>query len=87
MGLGLIVDVKDVLKLQASLEALMKSLPLVIGDNVSVKKHKYAGTEMYTLHLAQECFFFVPSFTVHQGRLVVSLFPQTVRGYLLRSSG
>jgi hypothetical protein len=31
--------------------------------------------------------FFVPSFAIHRGRVIVGLYPQTVRGYLLRATG
>lgn len=86
-GLGLIVEVKDEGKLKRGLDALLKSLPLVFGETATVRKQACAGTEIFSMHVAQEVFFLSPSFAVHRGRLIIGLYPQTVRGYLRRADG
>lgn len=86
-GLALIAEVKDEAKLKRGLDALLKSLPLVLGETVTVRKQACAGTEIFTTHVAQEVFFLSPTFAVHRGRLVIGLYPQTVRGYLRRAEG
>lgn len=87
LGFGAVFEVKDEAKFKASLETALKSLPLLLGDNVTVRKKSCAGGELHSMHVAQEGFVFAPSFALHKGRLVIGLYPQTVRGFLLRSSG
>jgi hypothetical protein len=87
LGFGAVFDVKDEATLKAGLANLLKAAPMILGDNVTVRKQACAGADLYSFHSGTENFIFSPSFSVHKGRLVAGLYPQTVRGYLQRANG
>ena len=87
IGTALAIQVKDAEKLTKSIETLIKSLTATTGADIHVKKQLYRGTYLYTVHVAETGFPFVPSYAVHDGWLVVSLYPQTVQGFIFRASG
>lgn len=87
MGFGTAIKIKDVPKLKAALDSLFRSLPFVLGEDISVKKETYHGVDLYMVRYVQEGFFFVPTYAIHDDWLVIGLFPQTVQGYILRATG
>jgi hypothetical protein len=87
IGNGVAIQVKDVDRLQRSLETLIKSLAAFTGAPISLKKQKYHGVELCTLQVSTQGFPLVPSYTIHQGWFVLAMFPQPVQGFILRSTG
>jgi hypothetical protein len=87
LGFGFAFQVRDAKKLDQTLNTLFKSLPGLVGTDVSLKKETYHGAELNTVKVGEKGIFVVPSYTLHQGWMVIGLFPQTVEGYILRSGG
>jgi hypothetical protein len=87
LGQSFLFKVKDANKLHLALEQLIKGLAKVTETNITLRKRTYHGVEVREVHVRQEGFIFVPSYTVHKDWLVVSSFPQPVHGYILRSTG
>jgi hypothetical protein len=81
------VKVKDAKKLQESLEAAVKALGKLGATQVQIKKHTYKDVEVREIHVKQPGFIFVPTYAIHKDWLVVSLFPQSVHGYIARAKG
>jgi hypothetical protein len=81
------VQVKDARKLKATLETMAQTLA---ADGTSVKKSRYRGVDVYTYRLGRGGFTgglpLAPTWTVHDGWLVVGLNPPAVQGHILRSS-
>lgn len=71
-GTVIAVEVKDEKKLTQSLDTLIKSLAATTGADVHLKNRKYRGATMYTVHVGERGFPFVPSYTIHKGWLAVS---------------
>jgi hypothetical protein len=86
-GETVLFKVKDEKKLQAALETAIKSLGKATGADVTRKKREYHGVDLYEIHVRQQGFIFVPTYTVHKGWLALSLYPQAVQGYVLRTNG
>lgn len=87
-GFGLAIQVKDEKKLGESLTAIMRSLPSAFESDVQITKRSYLGVEMHTARLGGRGgpnLSISPTYTIHNGWLVVGTFPQTVQGYLLRT--
>jgi len=84
-GETLMIRVKDEKKLQAALETAIKSIGKATGADVSRKKREFHGVDLYEIHVRQQGFIFVPTYTVHNKWLVLSLYPQAVQGYVLRT--
>ncbi len=82
-----LLQVRDAAKLRRAIDGLAKGLGRVTGVDVAVKKRHYRGAEVRELHVRQQGFFVLPTYAIHNGWLVLSLFPQPVHGYLLRASG
>ena len=89
LGLGLAagIQVKNPEKLAASLETLIASLTATTGVDIHLNTKEYRGVPVNMVQVSERGFPFVPSYTIHDGWLVVGLFPQTVQGYIYRSSG
>lgn len=87
LGQTLMLKVKDPDKLRDALDQAIRGVGQAAGAEVSVKKRKYHGAELREVHVKQQGFIFVPTFTIHQGWLVVGYFPQQVQGYVLRAEG
>jgi hypothetical protein len=79
--------VRDGKKLEASLEQAIKAVAKVVGLSVSIKKVTYRGIVLHEVHVRQQGFLFVPTFTIHNGWFALGYFPQTVHGFVLRSTG
>jgi hypothetical protein len=80
------VEVKDEAKLKRALDSLLRSLPTALGIDVSVKKREYRGGVLNVVQIGERGFPFAPTFAIHKGWLVVSMFPQPVQGFLYRSA-
>ncbi len=89
LGLGLAVgiQVKNPEKLAASLETLIASLTATTGSGIHLTTKDYRSVPVNMVQVSERGFSFVPSYTIHNGWLVAGLFPQTVQGYIYRSSG
>jgi hypothetical protein len=87
IGQTIMIKVKDAKKLQESLEQAIKSLGKQAASEVQIKKRTYKGAEVREVHVKQPGFIFVPTYTIHNNWLVVSLYPQAIHGYLSRASG
>src|SRR5262249_41760654 len=86
-GQTLMVQVKDAKKLQESLKAAVTALGKLGATQVQIKKHTYKDVEVNEIHVKQPGFVFVPTYAIHKDWLVVSLFPQSVHGYISRAKG
>ena len=69
------IKVKDAKKLQETLEQAIKALGKVAASEVQIKKRTYKGAEVREIHVKQPGFIFVPTYTIHNNWLVVSLYP------------
>jgi hypothetical protein len=87
LGQTFMVKVKDQDKLREAIDQAIKSIGQATGANLSVKKKKYHGVELREVHVQQQGFFFLPTYTIHNGWLVFGYFPQSVQGYVLRANG
>jgi hypothetical protein len=87
LGQTLMFKVKDAKKLQDALDQAVKGLGKAAGAEVTLKKKIYHGVEMREVHVAQQGFFFVPSYVIYKDWLAVAPFPQQVQGYILRAKG
>jgi hypothetical protein len=87
LGQGVAIKVKDEKRLRKSLEAMNKALRRNgdEGSKVGFQSVKYRGA---TLHILSADRPSIPlTYTVHKGWLVLGVFPQSVKGYVLRSEG
>jgi hypothetical protein len=89
LGRSLAIEVKDPARLERSVAALAQALPAALDSKVSVRKQTYRGATLYLLDFARQIPFppLRPTFACHQGWLVLSLYPQPVQGFVLRSTG
>ena len=84
MGMAVGFRVKDEKKLTASLRTLVQSLSATTDADVSLDTRKYHGATLNMVNVNEQGFFFQPTYTVHNGWLVIGLFPQSVQGYIYR---
>ena len=87
LGMVVMIKVKDEAQLRKALEGLVKGIAKQTNTEVTLKKRSYRGVELREVRVKQQGFFFVPTYAIHKGWLVVSLFPQPVHGYILRANG
>ena len=87
LGQTFLVKVKNPDKLHAALDQAIKAIGQATGADVSVKKKKYRGVELREVHVHQQGFFFLPTYAMHDGWLVLGYYPQNVQGYILRATG
>jgi hypothetical protein len=87
LGQTAMFRVKDAKKVQEALDQAVKGLGKSTGYDVTLKKKTYHGVEMREVHVAQQGFIFVPSYVVYKDWLVLSYYPQSVQGYILRAKG
>lgn len=87
LGQTFMVKVKDQDKLREAIDQAIKAIGQATGANLSVKKRKYHGVELREVHVQQQGFFFLPTYTIHNDWLVFGYFPQSVQGYILRATG
>jgi hypothetical protein len=86
-GQTVLVQVKDPEKLEAALEQAIKGIGKVANIEVSTKKRTYHGATLHEVHVRQQGFIFVPTYTIHKGWLAFSYYPQAVQSYVLRAEG
>jgi len=89
LTLGQVVGfkVKNQAKLQEAIESLIKGAARASGGDVRIKKRTYRGVEVREVHIKTQGFSFVPTFTIHKDWLIVALYPQSIHGYILRTTG
>jgi hypothetical protein len=79
--------VKDEKQLKGALNKAIKGLGRLGGTDLSIAKKDYRGAELREVSIRQQGVFFVPTYTVYKGWLVVSYFPQPVQGFVRRANG
>jgi hypothetical protein len=87
LGQTILLRVKDADKLQGALDQAIKGLAQAAGVDVQIKKRNYRGAELRMVQVRQQGFIFVPTYTIVDGWLAVSLFPQPIEGYIARLKG
>ncbi len=87
LGAVVMFQAKDAKKLNEAIDKFLKVLPELIGMEVKVNKRTYRKAEVCEVAVKQQGFIFLPTYTVHNGWLAVSFFPQPVQGYILRADG
>ena len=73
--------------MQSSLSQALRSIGKLIGIEVTLQKKTYRGVTVQEVHVRQPGFIILPSFAIQGDYLAVSLFPQPVHGFILRSKG
>ena len=89
LGQGVAVKVKDEKKLGEGLRKLMDGMVKAAGGGggaIKLVNRTYRGTDLFTIPLPDPIPL-APTYTIHKGWLVMSPFPQAVKGYILRSEG
>jgi len=92
MGQSLAVKVKDAKRLLASTDIMNKVLTDA-EPGVRFRKRVYRGVDMHVLAFASDeaptsfPLLLSPTYAVHKDWLVMGLFPQSVKGSILRSGG
>jgi hypothetical protein len=89
-GIGLALQVKDEQKLRTSMAAIMASAPSALEGSVRLASREVNGVTVHTMYTDERRGFglaMAPSYTIHDGWLVLGLFPQTPLGYVHRCSG
>ena len=85
LGQGAAIKVKDEKKLDEGLQKLLRKLGDKIGGGIQTQT--YRGVDMVIYTPAIPFLPVVPAYTIHKGWLVIGAFPQSVKGYILRSEG
>jgi hypothetical protein len=86
LGTGAAIEVTDPERLHRSLEQLCRACTTLAGAEISFKKSSYHGVDLYTLSaVGTQGLPVAPSYAVHDGWLVVGLYPQRVQGHILRA--
>ena len=87
LGGTLAIKVKDAKKLNETIDKLHKSLGAIAGKDIHVTKKKYHDVEisMVQYGAGREGIPFRPTYTIHEGWLVIALYPQPVQGYIHRT--
>jgi hypothetical protein len=81
------IKVKDPKNLLDTLDQAAKGGAALAGVQMVLRKKKYRGVEVREVQINQQGFFFLPTYAVVKGWLVIGYFPQTVQGFILRSQG
>jgi hypothetical protein len=89
LGQTLLVQVKDEAKLRAAVAKLLGGLRQQSRGNFQIRHQRYHGVDVHSVQVSSPgtTFVLAPTIAIHQGWLVVGLFPQPVHGYLLRATG
>jgi hypothetical protein len=85
LGQTFMVKIKEADKLHAAIDQAVKAIGQATGADVSIKKKKYRGVELREIQVHQQGFIFAPTYTIHDGWLVLGYYPQNVQGYILRA--
>jgi hypothetical protein len=83
-GLVVLIAVKDEAKLRTVLTKMCRQLGEAANVPVEVEKHTYLGQEIQTVKVTTPGFFPRPSFLFHKGWIAISLYPQPLKGLVLR---
>ena len=88
LGQGLAIKVKDAAKLQSCLDRLDKLLRGWLGEDsqLGFEKKTYRGVEMRVLSGPNQWMMPI-TYTIHKDWWVLGVYPQSVKGYILRSEG
>jgi hypothetical protein len=86
-GQTALLPVKDPAKVHAAIAQLVKVVAAESGSDIQLKKRTFHGVDTYELHVREEGFIFLPTYTIHKGWLAISFYPQPVQGFILRSNG
>jgi hypothetical protein len=86
-GQTLLFKVKDPARLEAALAQAIKGIARTTGLDISTKKRSYHGATLHEVHVRQQGFIFLPTYSIHKGWLAVSYFPQAVQSFVLRADG
>jgi hypothetical protein len=87
LGQSILFKVRDEAKLQEAIEKAIKGVSNAAGKEVRLKKRNYHGVELREIHVAQQGFFFVPTYAIHKGWLAIAFYPQPVQGFIGRAKG
>lgn len=83
-GQVILASVKDEAKVRATMKQLTKALSAAVSGKMRLRARKYHGVEINEIYF-QEGGVVIPSYTIHNGWLALSLYPQSIQGYVLRS--
>jgi hypothetical protein len=84
LGQGIAIKVKDASKLGEGMHKLAKGLAKAAGG-LEMQKRTYRGVDMFVW--PPSGFPAAPTYAIHQGWLVIGVFPQPVKGFILRAEG
>jgi hypothetical protein len=87
LGMTVLIKVKDAKKLDEAMRQAIKGAAKLAGADVSIKKRTYHGVVLHEVHVRQQGFFYIPTYTIHDDWLAIAYFPQPVQGYILRAKG
>jgi hypothetical protein len=87
IGQVVMIKVKDKEKLEGAIKQVVKVLAQKTNGQVVFKKRTYHGVEMREIYFKERGFPFIPTYAIHDGWLIISLFPQPVQAYIMRSKG
>jgi hypothetical protein len=87
LGQMTLIKIKDEKKLQAALDNVAKKLGSFPGVPVSIKKKNYRGVDLREVEIRSPGIFYAPTYGIHNGWFVFSLYPQPVHGFIQRSKG
>lgn len=88
-GITIIADVRDEARLQTSLDKLVQLGMAMQGNQrqqVQIATSPYGDATIHYLQGYGLPMPVAPAWTIHQGKLIVGLFPQTVRAHLRRKA-
>jgi hypothetical protein len=87
LGTTVLIKVKDAKKLDEVLKQAIKGAAKLAGQDVTIKKRTYHGVALHEVHLRQQGFIYIPTYTIHDDWLAIAYYPQPVQGFILRSKG
>lgn len=86
LGQVVAIRVKDAQKVELALDQIVQSV--APGANVKLKKRPTLGATIREVQVQNRPgFIFLPSYVVHNGWLVMGLYPQPVQSFVQRSEG
>jgi hypothetical protein len=87
LGNTYLIRVKDPERLQTALDQAIKGVAKQTGLDITTKKRTYHGVTLREVHVRQQGFIFLPTYTIHKGWLALAYYPQPVQAFILRASG
>jgi hypothetical protein len=87
LGQGVAIKVKDEQKLGEGMQKLTQGLAKLTSlPGAEVQQRTYRGVDLFILSLGTEIPV-APTYAIHKGWLVLGVFPQSVKGFILRAEG